>query len=143
MTRYVNSTPVALFLNLKHNKVLHERVVLLSVLTEDIPYVPMSERLALERPADEFYCLVIHYGFMETPDIPGALAQAKALELVIKPAETTYFLGRETLFATPRPGMAIWREKLFAIMARNERSATEFFRLPRDRVLELGTQIEL
>ena len=80
---------------------------------------------------------------METPDVPTALAQAKALGLVIKPEETTYFLGRETLFATPRPGMAIWREKLFARMARNARSATDFFRLPPDRVIELGAQVEL
>ena len=143
MTGYLNRTPVTLLLNLRHNKVLHERVVLLTVVTADIPYVPIAERLALEKPGDEFYCLVIHYGFMETPDVPTALAQAKALGLVIKPEETTYFLGRETLFATPRPGMAIWREKLFARMARNARSATDFFRLPPDRVIELGAQVEL
>ena len=143
MTGYLNRTPMALLLNLRHNKVLHERIVLLTVVTEDIPYVPLAERLALEKPSAEFYCLVLHYGFMETPDVPIALAQAKALELVITPEETTYFLGRETLFATAKPGMAIWRETLFARMARNARSATDFFHLPPDRVLELGTQIEL
>jgi KUP system potassium uptake protein len=143
MTGYLHSTPVALLLNLRHNKVLHERVVLLTVVTEDIPYVPRSERLALEQPGDEFYCLVVYYGFMDIPDVPTALTQAKALGLVIKPEETTYFLGRETLFATAKPGMAIWREKLFALLARNARSATDFFRLPPERVLELGTQIEL
>jgi KUP system potassium uptake protein len=80
---------------------------------------------------------------MDTPDVPTALTQAKALGLLLEPEETTYFLGRETLFATARPGMAIWREKLLALMARNARSATDFFRLPPERVVELGTQVEL
>lgn len=130
MSRHLSSTPVALLLNLRHNKVLHERVVLLTVVTADIPYVPPAERLTLDMLDAALYRLVIHYGFMEDPDVPAALAQAKALGLVVQPEETTYFLSRETLFATPKPGMALWREKLFALMARNARSATDFFRLP-------------
>lgn len=143
MSRSLDRTPAALLLNLRHNKALHERVVLLTVVTADIPHVPIAERLTLEKPGDEFYCLVIHYGFMEDHDVPAALNQAKALGLILEPEETTYFLGRETLFATAKPGMALWREKLFALMTRNARSATDFFRLPPERVLELGAQIEL
>jgi len=142
MSRHLDSTPVALLLNLRHNKVLHERVVLLTVVIADIPYVPIVERLELIQLGEALYRLIIHYGFMETPDVPAALAQAKAFGLILQPEETTYFLSRETLFATPKPGMAIWREKLFALMARNARSATDFFRPPPDRVLELGAQIE-
>jgi KUP system potassium uptake protein len=143
MSRSPARTPAALLLNLRHNRVLHERVVLLTVVTEDIPHVPLAERLALEKSGDELYCLIIHYGFMEDHDVPAALIQAKALGLILQPEETTYFLGRETLFATAKPGMALWREKLFALMTRNARSATDFFLLPPDRVLELGAQIEL
>jgi KUP system potassium uptake protein len=143
MSRSLDSTPAALLLNLRHNKVLHARVVLLTVVIEDIPHVPIAQRLVLTQPGDALYCLVIHYGFMETSDVPIALTQAKALGLVLQPEETTYFLGRETLFATTKPGMALWREKLFALMTRNARSATDFFRLPPDCVVELGAQIEL
>lgn len=136
-------TPPALLLNLRHNKVLHERVVLLTVITAEIPHVSLDERLALEQLGEVFYRIVIHYGFMDDPDVPKALEQTKRYGLELPPAEVTYFLGRESLFPTSRPGMAIWREKLFVFMARNARPATDFFCLPPARVIELGTQVEL
>ena len=90
-----------------------------------------------------FYRVSVNYGFTEDPDIPAVLSSLNHAELVFEASRTTYFLGRETLFATKAPGMALWRERLFIIMARNARSATYFFRLPPNRVVELGAQIEL
>jgi KUP system potassium uptake protein len=143
MYGHLSGTPPALLLNLKHNKVLHERIVLLTVVTEEIPHVNATEQLELETLGAEMYRLIIHYGFMEDPHIPKACEQAKIYELDLQPDATTYFLGREILFASTKPGMAVWREKLFALMSRNARPATDFFRLPPDRVVELGTHVEL
>jgi KUP system potassium uptake protein len=143
MYRNPGGTPPALLHNLKHNKVLHERVVFLSVVTEEMPFVPVEERCEAEPLGHGIYQIVLRYGFMEDVDIPAALSTIHVEGLEFKPMETTYFLGRETLIPTKRPGMAIWREKLFAIMSRNARSATAFFRLPPNRVVELGAQIEL
>lgn len=137
------STPPALLHNMKHNKVLHEQVVLLSVNTEEIPRVPPKERIEVHKLDNGFYRVILHYGFMEDPNVPRDLARARKLGLDFKPSETTYFLGREHLFASKTPGMAIWRENLFAAMSRNARTATDFFRLPPDRVVELGSQVEL
>lgn len=137
------TTPPALLHNMKHNKVLHEQVVLLSVNTEEIPRVPSKERIEVHKLENGFYRVILHYGFMEDPNVPRDLARARKLGLEYKPSETTYFLGREHLFASKRPGMAIWRENLFAAMSRNARTATDFFRLPPDRVVELGSQVEM
>lgn len=137
------STPPALLHNMKHNKVLHEQVVLLSVNTEEIPRVPTKERIEVHKLENGFYRVILHYGFMEDPNVPRDLARARKLGLEYKSNETTYFLGREHLFASKTPGMAIWRENLFAAMSRNARTATDFFRLPPDRVVELGSQVEL
>lgn len=137
------STPPALLHNMKHNKVLHEQVVLLSVNTEEIPRVPTKERIEVHKLENGFYRVILHYGFMEDPNVPRDLARARKLGLEYKPSETTYFLGREHLFASKKPGMAIWRENLFAAMSRNARTATDFFRLPPDRVVELGSQVEM
>jgi KUP system potassium uptake protein len=142
MSRDVDGTPTALLHNLKHNKVLHERVVLLTVVTEEIPHIETG-RVKFEPLDQGFYRMVVRYGFMEDPDIPEVLQSLAAKDLEVKPAETTYFLGRETLIATKRPGMAIWRERLFAWMMRNATSAAFFFRLPPNRVVELGAQIEM
>ncbi|HEX7088936.1 MAG TPA: potassium transporter Kup [Longimicrobiales bacterium] len=137
-------TPPALLHNLKHNKVLHERVVFLMVETEEVPFVRAEERATVEHLADGIYHVILHYGFMEDVDVPKALAAIRRDGLEFRPLETTYFLGRETLIASRRqPGMAVWREKLFALMSRNARSAASFFRLPPNRVVELGAQIEL
>jgi KUP system potassium uptake protein len=139
-----STTPPALLHNLKHNKVLHERVVLLTIRTEEIPHVPIAERIQVEDLQHGFFRITLCYGFMEDPNVPIALQLARAHGLEFKVMDTTYFLGRENLIATSRRrGMAVWREKLFAWMSKNSRAATSFFRLPPNRVVELGAQIEL
>jgi KUP system potassium uptake protein len=136
-------TPPALLHNLVHNKVLHERVVLLTVDTGEIPFVPDEERVEVTELGAGFYRVVVRYGFTEEPDIPAALAMVKVPGLDLKPMATSYFLGRETLIPSKKPGMAMWREHLFSLMSRNARTATSFYRLPPNRVVELGAQIEL
>lgn len=143
LTTRQEGVPHALLHNLYHNKVLHERIVLLTVVTEEVPRVPDEERLDIEPLQAGFYRIKAHYGFKDDPDIPRALELAKVLGLEFQPMETSYFLSRETLIPSIAPGMAIWREKLFVAMARNSGSATAYFKLPTNRVVELGTQIEL
>ena len=139
-----STTPPALLHNLKHNKVLHERLVILTIRTEEIPHVPISERIHVDDLGHGFFRVGLTYGFMEDPNVPAALLLAKPYGLEFKVMDTTYFLGRENLIATSRRrGMAVWREKLFAWMSKNSRAATSFFRLPPNRVVELGAQIEL
>ena len=128
---------------MKHYKVLHETLVFLSVETGEIPYVDADERAQVRKLADGVFQVVLSYGFMEEIDVPDALGRLAGEGPTFKPMETSYFLGRETLIASRRPGMAIWRERLFAVMARNAGSAGTFFRLPPNRVVELGAQIEL
>ncbi len=137
------STPPAMIHNLKHNKVVHEQVVVLSVETEEIPRVERSDRLEVHKLEPGFYSVVLHYGFMEMPNVPRDLVWARRQGLEYKSAEATYFLGRERLFASKRPGMPLWREHIFAWMSHNARNATDFFRLPPERVIELGSQVEL
>jgi KUP system potassium uptake protein len=137
------ATPPALLHNLKHNKVLHDRVVFLAVITAEVPHVPPEKGAAVEDLGHGFYRLRLNYGFMEEPNVPEALAALRERGLEFKPLETTYFLGRETLIPSRRPGMALWREHLFAVMNRNARTATSFFCLPPNRVVELGAQVEL
>jgi KUP system potassium uptake protein len=136
-------TPPALLHNLKHNKVLHERVILLTVKIEDVPYVPAEKRLETHDYNAGFYRVLLRYGFMEEIDVPAALAQLKGIGPQCKMMDTSFFLARQTLLASSRPGMAIWREKLFAWMLRNAESAMEFFKLPTNRVVELGSQVEI
>ncbi len=136
-------TPVALLHNIKHNKVLHQRVVVLTVVTDEVPHVPPARRVGVEKLQEGFYRVIAHYGFMDEPSVPDVLQASAAYGLECKPMETTFFLSRETIIPSPKPGMALWREKLFAIMARNAQRANVFFRLPANRVIELGIQIEL
>ena len=136
-------TPPALLHNLVHNKVLHERVVLLTVEIQEIPVVAEAERVTVEEQGQGIYRVSVRYGFTEDPHIPAALAMVKAPGLDLSPMHTSYFLGRETLIPSRKPGMAMWREHLFSLMSRNARSATSFFQLPPNRVVELGAQIEL
>jgi KUP system potassium uptake protein len=137
-------TPPALLHNLEHNKVLHERIIFLTVKTRPIPYVNDLERVKIEVMSGGFSRLKVYYGYMEKPDIPEILSNIQQPGFVFKPEEATYFLGRETIIATKKySGMARWREKLFAIMSKNARSATSYFRIPPDRVVELGEQIEI
>ena len=135
--------PHALLHNLSHNKVLHERVIVLTVITEDIPVVPDIDHIWIESLGEGFYRMQLHYGFREDPDIPAALAQCAKQGMSFHMMETSFFLSRETLIATKMPGMALWREKLFVWMTQNAESAMRFFKLPVNRVLELGTQIEI
>ncbi len=171
LTSEASGAPPVLLHHLKHNKVLHERVVIMSVATNDIPLVPAAERIESESLGEGFYLVKAHYGFMETPDVPLALLQLSD-ELrsggkdtaTFRTADTSFYLGRETLIVLPKPkakpgapprsasssgegigglpGMPRWRKKLFALMARNAQSATAFFQLPPNRVVELGAQIQ-
>ena len=136
-------TPYSLAQNLKTNKVLHERVILLSVKTEEVPRVKRSRRVTLTPLGNEFYQVVMHFGFMEQPNVPRVLRSVWPNGAEIALSDVTYFVGRETVFATNRPGMALWRERLFAVMSRNALSASSFYYLPPGQVVELGTQVEL
>jgi KUP system potassium uptake protein len=136
-------TPLALLHNLKHNKVLHERVVLLTVTTADTPHVDPEERVRMEKLREGFYRVRGYYGFMEEPSVPELLAECTEKGLEFKYEDTTFFLSRETIIPSDKPGMWIWRERLFAYMSRNAQRATAFFRLPANRVVELGMQIEI
>ncbi|HEX6748828.1 MAG TPA: potassium transporter Kup [Longimicrobium sp.] len=136
-------TPPALLHSLKHYKVLHATTVFLNVETQEVPHVAEEQRIEVEALGEGFYRVTLSYGFMEDPDVPRALSGIHVDGLDLRPAHTSYFLGRETLIPSKRPGMALWRERLFAVMARNARPATSFFALPPNRVVELGAQIEL
>jgi KUP system potassium uptake protein len=143
MTSNLQGTPPTLLHNLQHNKVLHERVILLTVVTSDIPHVTAKDRSEVEALGHGFYRLTLRYGFMEEPDVPGALSEASRRGFMIDLNETTFFLGVETLLATRRPGLPLWRERLFVLIARNAVRANAFFKIPPERVVELGMQVEL
>ncbi len=143
MHRNPDAIPSSLLHSLKHYKALHERVILLTILTEEISHVSEDERFTVEHLGEGIHRLRSRYGYMEDIDVPALLERAGEKGLVLAPMDTTYFLGRETLIVTKRPsGMMQWREKLFASMMRNAESAARFFRLPPNRVVELGAQIE-
>lgn len=135
--------PHALLHNLKHNKVLHARVILLTVQTRDIPRVPPEKRCAVTPLNKGFFRVVLTYGFKETPHVPDALSRCRGFGLAIDPMETSYFLGRETLVPSSRPDMGPIAERVFIFMSSNATSAAEFFCIPPNRVVELGTQIEI
>ncbi|MEW6368109.1 MAG: potassium transporter Kup [Acidobacteriota bacterium] len=143
MTGNPHGVPVALLHNLKHNHVLHDRIVFMTVVTEEVPHVPARERLLVEELGNGFYRFTARYGFMETPDVPALIAAARVNGLDFDLMTTSFFLGRETLIPSPRPGMARWRERLFGVMSRNAQSATAFYNIPANRVVELGSQIEI
>ena len=138
-----NFVPHALVLNLQHNKVLHERIVFLGIFTEATAYVARADRVQIEALSPDVHRVSARYGFAEDPEVPGVIERCRQMGLDIDFAETTFFVGRETLLATDRPGMAIWRERLFARMTRNARRATRYFNIPPSRVVELGAEIEL
>ena len=143
MTSQAQGVPHALLHNLKHNKVLHERVILLTVRIADVPYVAVDHRMEFKDLGQGFFRMVINYGFMEDPDVPAVLATTSQCGAAFKMMDTSFFLARQTLLPSDKPGMAIWREKLFAWMLRNAESAMEFFKLPTNRVVELGSQVEI
>jgi KUP system potassium uptake protein len=138
-----SGVPSALLHNIKHNKVLHERVVILTVAIQDVPYVEESERYAVKDLGQGFYKMVLRFGFLEETDVPATLANVTMCGAPFEMMKTSFFLSRQTLIAAKKPGMAMWREKLFSWMLRNAASAMEFFRLPTNRVVELGSQLEI
>ena len=137
------AAPPALLTNTKHNHAVHQRVILLSVLTSDAPYVEAAHRGEVQEFGQGFFQVTLHYGFMEEPDVETGLLGLDDDRLPIAPGELTYFLGRETVIAAPIHGMADWRERLFALQLRTSASAARFFRLPTDRVVEVGSQVEI
>ncbi|PXA98102.1 potassium transporter Kup [Nostoc sp. 3335mG] len=143
MTSTPEGVPHALLHNLKHNKVLHERVILLTVKIADTPYVDPEIRTKTEDLGQGFHRMILKFGFMQDPDVPGALAIVGCCGGDFRMMDTSFFLARQTLLPSSRPGMMIWREKLFAWMLQNSESAMEFFRLPTNRVVELGSQVEI
>jgi KUP system potassium uptake protein len=150
MTSDPEGAPPVLLHHLKHNKVLHEKVILLSIQGEEIPQVPEKDRVDFKELGSGFYQVIASYGFMESPDVPAVL-QALSLKgdamdlggLTVKVMETTFYLGRETLLPSGTAKMAGWRKRLFIVMTRNAQSATAFFNLPPNRVVEMGAQIQL
>ena len=143
MTSSADGVPHALLHNLKHNKVIHQRTMLVTVRIEDVPYVPIDGRSLTTDLGSGFYRVLLRYGFMEDIDVPMALDQLADCGGQCRTSDTSFFLSRQTLISSTRPGMAIWREKLFAWMLRNAESAMEFFKLPTNRVVELGSQLEI
>jgi KUP system potassium uptake protein len=143
MTSTPEGVPHALLHNMKHNKVLHERVVILTVVIDEVPYVDGEDRIEIINLGSGFWRMIVRYGFMQETDIPAVLRSVEQCGPQFKMMDTSFFLARQTLIASARPGMAIWREKLFAWMLRNAETAMEFFKLPTNRVVELGSQVEI
>jgi KUP system potassium uptake protein len=143
LTSTANRVPHALLHNLKHNKVLHARVVFLTIVTRDIPRVSAKERVAIDDLGHNFWQIRADFGFTEDPDVPALLDACGRHAFVFDMMDTSFFVSRETLIATRTPGMSLWRERLFVSMSRNAVKATDFFRIPTNRVVELGTQVEL
>jgi KUP system potassium uptake protein len=143
MTTSMSGVPHALLHNLKHNKVLHERVMLLTVRIEDIPFVAREKRTETKDYGAGFFRVILRYGFMDEINVPSALADISGIGTQCKMMDTSFFLARQTLLPSARPGMALWREHLFSWMLRNAESAMSFFKLPTNRVIELGSQVEI
>jgi KUP system potassium uptake protein len=139
-----DNIPSALLHNLKHNQVLHERVLILNVQVEDVPHVSSEKRVEVSGAGKGFYKVILHYGFMDEIDVPADLARVDTCGGKFNMMSTSFFLGRQKLIpARERPGMALWREKLFAWMMKSSESAMEFFKLPTNRVIELGSQLRI
>ncbi|MDG5749653.1 potassium transporter Kup [Qipengyuania sp. XHP0211] len=143
MASQTAGVPSALLHNIKHNKVLHERVIILTVLIADSPYVESDKRCEIHDLGDGFYRAILHYGFMQETNVPEGLKEMERCGGKFDMMHTSFFLSRQTLLASDKPGMPIWREKIFAWMLRNAATAMDFFRLPTNRVVELGSQVEI
>jgi KUP system potassium uptake protein len=143
LTSTPEGAPLVLLHHLKHNKVLHQHVVLLSILSANVPEVPAAERIGVTPLEEGFSRVTARYGFMEKANVPEVLRKSKELGVPIDLKDTTYYLGRERLFPTGRAALARWRKKLYIVMSQNSRSATEYFAIPPNRVVELGAQIEM
>ena len=136
-----NAAPTALMHNLKHNRVLHERNIILSIRTEDTPRVPRYERVTVDRVTDTFIRVIARYGFMETPSVPKIFEQCRRKDLNVDISATSFFLSRRNLKATPKSEMPAWQDRLFVALARSAQDATTYFKIPTDRVVEVGTQV--
>ncbi|HXV37556.1 MAG TPA: KUP/HAK/KT family potassium transporter, partial [Myxococcota bacterium] len=143
LTRDPEGTPLALLHNIRHNKVVHAQTLFFTLVTEDVPYVRESDRVAVKPLGDGFFRVLARYGFMESPNVPELLEQMRVPGLKIDRGQTSFFVGRETLIATGRSGMGRWREHFFAFLAQNALPATAYFGIPPNQVVELGVQIEL
>ena len=143
MSRKPTDTPYSLAQNFEVYKCLHEQIILLTVETAEVPRIRRGRHIDVTPLGSGFTRVILRYGFMESPNVPKALSRVHLGGKTLSTSEISYFIGRETLFATPRPGMAHWREQLFALMSRNALSASSFYRLPPNRVIELGAQVEL
>ncbi len=141
LTNDTEVAPSALMHNLKHNKVLHERVLLMSVKTEDMPRVPHANRYEIEKLSDDFTRIILHYGYMESPRIPVALASLRKSGLKFDIMTTSFFLGKRTIKASANSGMPLWQDNLFIALSKQAANATDFFSIPSDRVVELGAQV--
>jgi KUP system potassium uptake protein len=143
LTSYGEGAPSAMLHNLKHNHVLHERNILLTVVVEDKPYVTKGNRLLIKDMGKNFHWVRVFYGFMETPDIPAALELCATRGLSFDMMSTSFFISRALLVSSPNPGMMEWRESLFISLSKNAMNAADFFKIPTNRVIEMGTQIEI
>lgn len=138
-----DGVPHAMLHNLSHNKVLHEQVLFLTVRTKSIPRIPESQRISVQTLGHNCFQVFVDYGFKDECDIPAALNACRLNGIEFEMMETSFFIARQTVIATVGSGMALWREKLFATMSRNSRDAADYYRIPSNRVIELGTQVEI
>jgi KUP system potassium uptake protein len=143
MTQDPDITPPALMQNVRHNRSVHEHVVFLTVVTERVPYIPCERQVRISELDQGFHRVIVRHGFMNIPDIPAILLECQKQQLVVPVADTTFFLSRLIFLATPKPGMALWRERLFVFLARNSTRATSYFRIPSDQAVEIGLVIEI
>jgi len=143
MTSLGGGTPPVLVHHFKHNQVLHEQVVLLSIVTEGVPHVGAKHRVTVEKLREGFFRVTAHYGFMQGPKVTDILKECDKRGLKTRPDSTSFYLGREKLVITQNPGMHVWRKYIFSFLAKNARPPTDFFKIPPDRVVEMGMQLEL
>jgi KUP system potassium uptake protein len=143
LTNVGEGAPSALLHNLKHNQVLHERNILLTVIVEDKPYITKGNRLLIDDLGQNFSRVRVFYGFMETPDLPAALEQCGTIGLPFEMMSTSFFISRAMIVSSPNPGMMKWRERLFLALSKNAMNAADFFKIPTNRVIEMGTRVEI
>ena len=143
MSSNSKGTPPPLILNIKHNRLLHKQVVILTIKFHKIPHIKLEERIQIEQPTDGFYRVIANYGFMDITNIQQIIEILAVKGLKLKIENTTFFLGRETLIPNRKSGFGIFRDKLFIVMSNNAQRATDFFNIPPNRVFEVGTQVEL
>jgi KUP system potassium uptake protein len=143
LTADASSTPLAFLHNLKHNKILHERVIILQIDTVDVPRVPETGRVEIERLGKGFYSMIVHYGFMEQPDVPAALRACRPQGIAYDEMETSFFLGRETLVPALHSRIGRLRRNLFITLAHSASASKTFFRIPPNRAIELGNQVQV